>query len=126
MAKKKSGLIATIPPTEKNVSQNYLDTNLKTYTRKSHLREGEGRPGVLTMVVEDEQFEFVELSPVRWTRNPKVWQGEYINVHLDKNGHYQVHLKNLEMGDGFNAVRIGNAITTEFKTAQKVLGLCKK
>ena len=123
MAKKKSGLIATIPPTEKNVSQNYLDTNLKTYTRKSHLREGEGRPGVLTMVVEDEQFEFVELSPVRWTRNPKVWQGEYINVHLDKNGHYQVHLKNLEMGDGFNAVRIGNAITTEFKTAQKVLGL---
>ena len=123
MAKKKSGLIATIPPTEKNVSQNYLDTILKTYTRKSHLREGEGRPGVLTMVVEDEQFEFVELSPVRWTRNPKVWQGEYINVHLDKNGHYQVHLKNLEMGDGFNAVRIGNAITTELKTAQKVLGL---
>ncbi|MBQ3998914.1 MAG: hypothetical protein II644_06200 [Paludibacteraceae bacterium] len=123
MAKKKSGLIATIPPTEKNVSQNYLDTNLKTYTRKSHLREGEGRPGVLTMVVEDEQFEFVELSPVRWTRNPKVWQGEYINVHLDKNGHYQVHLKNLEMGDGFNAVRIGNAITNEFKTAKKVLGL---
>lgn len=123
MAKKKSGLIAIIPPTEKNVSQNYLDTNLKTYTRKSHLREGEGRPGVLTMVVEDEQFEFVELSPVRWTRNPKVWQGEYINVHLDKNGHYQVHLKNLEMGDGFNAVRIGNAITNELKTAQKVLGL---
>ena len=123
MAKKKSGLIATIPPTEKNVSQNYLDTNLKTYTRKSHLREGEGRPGVLTMVVEDEQFEFVELSPVRWTRNPKVWQGEYINVHLDKNGHYQVHLKNLEMGDGFNAVRIGNAITTELLTAKKVLGL---
>ena len=126
MAKKKSGLIATIPPTEKNVSQNYLDTNLKTYTRKSHLREGEGRPGVLTMVVEDEQFEFVELSPVRWIRNPKVWQGEYINVHLDKNGHYQVHLKNLEMGDGFNAVRIGNAITNELITAQKVLGLCKK
>ncbi len=123
MAKKKSGLIATIPPTEKNVSQNYLDTNLKTYTRKSHLREGEGRPGVLTMVVEDEQFEFVELSPGRWTRNPKVWQGEYINVHLDKNGHYQVHLKNLEMGDGFNAVRIGSAITNELKTAQKVLGL---
>ena len=122
MAKKKSGLIAIIPPTEKNVSQNYLDTNLKTYTRKSHLREGEGRPGVLTMVVEDEQFEFVELSPVRWTRNPKVWQGEYINVHLDKNGHYQVHLKNLEMGDGFNAVRIGSAITNEFKTAKKVLG----
>ena len=123
MAKKKSGLIATIPPTEKNVSQNYLDTNLKTYTRKSHLREGEGRPGVLTMVVEDEQFEFVELSPVRWTRNPKVWQGEYINVHLDKNGHYQIQLRKLELTESFSPVRVANAICTEFLTAKKVLGL---
>lgn len=123
MAKKKSGLIATIPPTEKNVSQNYLDTHLKTYTRKSHLREGEGRPGVLTMVVEDEQFEFVELSPVRWTRNPKVFQGEYINVHLDKNGHYQIQLRKLELTDSFNPVRVANAICTEFLTAKKVLGL---
>ena len=123
MAKKKSGLIATIPPTEKNVSQNYLDTHLKTYTRKSHLREGEGRPGVLTMVVEDEQFEFVELSPVRWTRNPEVWQGEYINVHLDKNGHYQIQLRKLELTESFNPVRVANAICTEFLTAKKVLGL---
>lgn len=123
MAKKKSGLIAIIPPTEKNVSQNYLDTNLKTYTRKSHLREGEGRPGVLTMVVEDEQFEFVELSPVRWTRNPKVWQGEYINVHLDKNGHYQIQLRKLELTESFSPVRVANAICTEFLTAKKVLGL---
>ena len=123
MAIKKSGLIATIPPTEKNVSQNYLDTNLKTYTRKSHLREGEGRPGVLTMVVEDEQFEFVELSPVRWTRNPLVFQGEYINVHQGKDGNHYATLRKLVLIDGFNAVRIGNAITTELKSAQKVLGL---
>ena len=123
MAKKKSGLIATIPPTEKNVSQNYLDTNLKTYTRKSHLREGEGRPGVLTMVVEDEQFEFVELSPVHWTRNPKVWQGEYINVHLDKFGALVVSLRSTELTNRKNAVRDGEAIKTELLTAAKVLGV---
>ena len=123
MAKKKSGLIATIPPTEKNVSQNYLDTNLKTYTRKSHLREGEGRPGVLTMVVEDEQFEFVELSPVHWTRNPKVWQGEYINVHLDKFGALVVSLRRTELTNRKNAVRDGEAIKTELLTAAKVLGV---
>ncbi len=123
MAKKKSGLIATIPPTEKNVSQNYLDTNLKTYTRKSHLREGEGRPGVLTMVVEDEQFEFVEQSPVRWTRNPLVFQGEYINVHRDKQGHYQVHLKKMELTKWLNSVRVTAAICTELITAKKMLGL---
>ena len=75
------------------------------------------------MVEDQEKFTFDEMDRERWMRNPKVWQGEYINVHLDKNGHYQVHLKNLEMGDGFNAVRLGNAITTELLTAQKVLGL---
>ena len=123
MSKKKSGLIASIPPTEKNVSQNYLDTNLKTYTRKNHLREGEGRLGVLTMVEEGEQFEFVEQSPARWERNPLVFQGAYINVHQDKNGHYQVALRKLELNKWCNAVRIGNAIITELLTAKKSLGL---
>ena len=123
MSKKKSGLIASIPPTEKNVSQNYLDTNLKTYTRKNHLREGEGRLGVLTMVEEGEQFEFVEQAPSRWTRNPKVFQGEYINVHRDKNGHYQIHLRMMELNKRFSPVRVGNAIQRELLTAKKVLGL---
>ena len=121
--KKRISSLARLAAQSKKVSQIYPDTYLKAYTREHHMRVGETRTGELTMTEENEQFEFVELSPVRWTRNPKVWQGEYINVHLDKNGHYQVHLKNLEMGDGFNAVRIGSAITNEFKTAKKVLGL---
>ena len=101
----------------------YLCVNLNTCMQDHDIRIGETRKGVLTMVEDQEKFSFEEVERERWTRNPKVWQGEYINVHLDKNGHYQVHLKNLEMGDGFNAVRIGNAITNEFKTAQKILGL---
>lgn len=108
------------------VSQNYLDTNLKAYTRKNHLREGEGRPGVLKMVVEDEQFEFVEFERERWSRNPKVWEGAYINVHRDKQGHYQVHLKKMELHKRFNAVRVAKAIETELLTAKKVLGVCAK
>ncbi len=104
-------------------SQVYDMTKLKVFSPKRHMQEGETLTGELTMVKAYEEFEFRAHEPERWTRNPKVFQGEYINVHRDKNGHYQVHLKNLEMGDGFNAVRIGNAITTELKTAQKVLGL---
>lgn len=103
--------------------QMYLCVELSTRMQDHDIRMGETRKGLLTMVEDQEKFTFDEVDCDRWTRNPKVWQGEYINVHLDKNGHYQVHLKNLEMGDGFNAVRIGNAITTEFKTAKKVLGL---
>ena len=108
------------------VSQNYLDTNLKAYTRTCHLREGEGRPGVLKMVVEDEQFEFVEFERERWSRNPKVWEGAYINVHRDKNGHYQIALRRVELSKWCNVVRLGSAITTELLTAKKVLGVCAK
>ena len=108
------------------VSQNYLDTNLKAYTRTCHLREGEGRPGVLKMVVEDEQFEFVEFERDRWSRNPKVWEGAYINVHRDKQGHYQIALRRVELSKWCNVVRLGSAITTELLTAKKVLGVCAK
>ena len=107
----------------KNVTQNYLGVNLKAYTCMSHLREGEGRPGVLTMVEEDERFEFVEQPLTRWTRNPLVFQGEYINVHKDKNGHYVVALHKLELSTWCNVIRVGNAIITELLTAKKVLGV---
>lgn len=108
---------------ENMVSQIYDATRIKLYTRNCHMREGETRLFNITMVEDYEYFEGREVVPEKWSHNPKVWEGAYINVHRDKNGHYQVHLKNLEMGDGFNAVRIGNAITTELKTAQKMLGL---
>jgi hypothetical protein len=127
MSKRKySNLIATLTWDDEMVHQIYNDIRVKLWTRNRHMRAGETRRIDLTLVEDEEYMEGHEVVQETWTRNPKVWQGEYINVHLDKNGHYQVHLKNLEMGDGFNAVRIGNAITTEFKTAQKVLGLCKK
>lgn len=111
---------------ENTVSQNYLDILLKTYTRKNHLREGEGRQGVLTMVEANEKFEFVEQVSERWARNPKVFQGEYINVHRDKNGHYFVHLRKLELNGLLNVIRVGNAIITELLTAKKLLRVCKK
>lgn len=126
MAKKKLGLIASIPPQQKNVTQIYLDAELKTYTRKNHLRVGEGRLGMLTMVENFEKFEFVEQTSVRWSRNPLVFQGEYINIHRDKNGHYQIALRKLELNKTCNVVRIGNAIITELLTAKKVLGVCRK
>ena len=58
-----SGLNANIPPQQKNVTQIYLDTTLKTFTLGNHLREGEARSGILTMVEDYEHFEFVEHAP---------------------------------------------------------------
>lgn len=124
MAKKMTKSLVVLSQGEENlVSQNYLDTLLKAYTRKSHLRVGEGRPGVLTMEEEDEKFVFMEQPLARWSRNPLVFQGTYINVHRDKNGHYMVSLRKLELSQWSNAVRIGSAISTELLTAKKVLGL---
>ena len=105
------------------VHQFYHDTDLKLYTRGRHMREGETRTFDITMLEAYEKFEGVEVIREKYKRNPTVWEGKYINVHHDKHGHYQVHLKKMEMRKRFNAVRVGNAITTELLTAKRVLGL---
>ena len=104
-------------------TQTYDMTKLKVFSPKRHMQEGETLTGELTMVKAYEEFEFRAHEPERWTRNPKVFQGKYINVHRDKNGHYQVHLKKLELRKRLNVIRVAKAIETELLTAKKVLGL---
>ena len=118
----KSGLLA-LPPYQPMVSQIYLDTKLKLTTKDRHMQAGETRTVELTMVEDYESFEATEVIKDIYPRNPKVFKGEYINVHRDKQGHYQVTLRRLEMKKGFNAIRIADAIKTELLTAKKILGL---
>ena len=87
------------------------------------MREGETKLVNLTMVEDYEYFEGHEIVREKWTRNPILFRGEYINVHQGKDGNHYATLHKLVLTDGFNAVRIGNAITTELLTAKKVLGL---
>lgn len=108
---------------ENMVSQIYDAIRIKLYTRNRHMRAGETRTVHLKMVEDYEYFEGYEVVHESWTRNPKVWEGAYINVHLDKNGHYQVHLKKLELRKRLNVIRIAKAIETELLTAKRVLGL---
>ncbi|MBQ6978499.1 MAG: hypothetical protein IJQ18_07690 [Paludibacteraceae bacterium] len=121
MKKNLSSLLLAAEP--KKVSQIYPDTYLKAYTHDHHLRVGETRTGELTMTEENEKFEFVEKTPEVYTRNPKVFQGEYLNVHLDKFGALVVTLRRTELTNRKNAVRDGEAIKTELLTAAKVLGV---
>ncbi len=104
-------------------SQVYDMTKLKVFSPKRHMQEGETLTGELTMVKAYEEFEFRAHEPERWTRNPKVFQGEYINVHLDKFGALVVSLRRTELTNRKNAVRDGEAIKTELLTAAKVLGV---
>ena len=103
--------------------QQYLCVDLSARMHDHDIRTGESRKGVLTMVEDQEKFTFDEEERERWTRNPTVFQGEYINVHRDKEGHYQIHLRKMELTKRFSPVRVGNAIQREFLTAKKVLGL---
>ena len=121
--KKSISALARLARQPKQVSQIYPDTYLKAYTHEHHMRVGATRTGELTMTEEDEKFEFVEKTTETYRRNPKVWEGEYINVHRDKNGHYQIHLRKMELNKRFSPVRVGNAIQRELLTAKKVLGL---
>lgn len=123
MKRKYSNLIATFRLQDDMVSQIYNDIRVKLWTRNRHMRAGETRRFDVEMVEDDEYLEGHEVVQEMWTRNPKVWEGAYINVHLDKNGHYQVHLKKMELHKRLNVIRVAKAIETELLTAQKVLGL---
>ena len=112
-----------LPPYQNMVSQIYDCTRLKLHTKDRHMQAGETRTVELTMVEDFEYFEATEVIKDIYTRNPKVFKGEYINVHRDKQGHYQVTLRRLEMRKGFNAIRIADAIRTELLTAKRNLGL---
>lgn len=119
----KTAQLLALPPYQNMVSQIYLDTKLKLTTKDRHMQAGETRTVELTMVEDYESFEATEVIKDIYPRNPKVFNGEYINVHRDKQGHYQVTLRRLEMKKGFNAIRIADAIKTELLTAKKILGL---
>ena len=124
MSKRKySNLMATLTWDDEMVHQIYNDIRVKLWTRNRHMRAGETRRIDLTMVEDEEYMEGHEVVQETWTRNPKVWQGEYINIHRDKEGHYQVHLRKMELNKRFSPVRVGNAIQQELLTAKKVLGL---
>lgn len=105
------------------VHQVYNDIRVKLWTRNRHMRAGETRRFDVEMVEDDEYLEGHEVVQETWTRNPKVWEGAYINVHLDKNGHYQVHLKKMELRKSLNVVHVAKAIETELRTAKKMLAL---
>jgi hypothetical protein len=108
---------------ENKASQVYDMTQLKVWSPERHMREGETLTGELTMVQDYEQFEFIAQAKERYTRNPIIWHGEYINVHRDKLGNYQACFRRMTIGKRCSPVRVTNAISTELLTAKKVLGL---
>ncbi len=118
----KSGLLA-LPTYQPMVSQIYLDTKLKLTTKDRHMQAGETRTVELTMVEDYENFEATEVVKDIYTRNPKVFNGEYINVHRVKSGELMVSLRQTAMTSRKKAARDGEAIKTEFLTAAKILGL---
>ena len=89
MTKKISKSLALVQGNENKASQVYDMTQLKVWSPKRHMRQGETITGELTMVQDYEQFEFIAQAKVCYSRNPIVWHGEYINVHRDKQGNYQ-------------------------------------
>ena len=105
-------------------TQTYSDIQAKVVTYDHHMREGETITADVTMVRDQEEL-FIEQKPIkeRYSRNPTVFAGEYINVHLDKFGALVVTLRRTELTNRKNAVRDGEAIKTELLTAAKVLGV---
>ena len=90
-------------------TQTYDDTKLRVFSPERHMLEGESLFGKLKMVKEYEEFEFVAQAKETYTRNPTVFEGEYLNVHLDKFGALVVSLR---AGNCTNA-RLNEVILTQ-------------
>ena len=105
------------------VSQVYPETKLKVFSPERHMQEGETLTGELTMIEDNESFEFCAREKESWKRNPTVFHGEYINVHRVKSGALMVSLHQTAMTNRKKAARDGEAIKTEFLTAAKMLRL---
>lgn len=101
-------------------TQNYICVDLKTRTVKSHMCAGEMRKGALIMA-DDFHFEFNELTTLAYTRNPIVWQGEFINVHLNKENRFMVHFKRLGLFSGYDSWDLAIRIHYEIQAAREAL-----
>ena len=101
-------------------TQEYLCVDLKTRTAHSHMSAGECREGVLCML-DDYYFSFFELAPRAYTRNPIVWSGELINVHLNKENRYVVHFKHLCLFSGYDSWSLAIRIHHELQSAREAL-----
>ena len=101
-------------------TQNYLCVDLKTRTADTHMKAGEMREGALCMV-DEFHFEFNELTTPAYTRNPIVWRGDYINVHLNKDNRYMVHFKRLGLFSGFDSWDLAIRIHYELQAAREAL-----
>lgn len=120
---RKTGLDAVSALQEGFASQVYDMTQLKVFSPERHMQEGESLMGKLTMVEDYEKFEFVAQAKEQYTRNPTVFEGEYINVHCNKYGELVVNLRKTVLFNRKTAVRDGEGIKTELVTAAEMLGL---
>lgn len=100
-------------------TQNYLCVDVKTNTAEiMHAREK--REGTLRMV-DDDHFEFTERTTPAYTRNPIVWSGEYINVHLNKENQFMIHFKRLALFSGLDSWDMAIRIHYEIQSAREAL-----
>lgn len=104
-------------------TQVYNMTQLKVFSPKRHMQEGETLTGGLTMTKDYEEFEFIAQTRVTYTRNPTVFHGAYINVHRDKFGTFVVTLRKNILTNRKDAMLVAEAIKNEYITAAKLLTL---
>ena len=100
-------------------TQNYLCVDVKTRTSEI-MRAGEMREGALCML-DEEHFEFNEQTTPAYTRNPIVWSGDYINVHLNKENRLMVHFKRLALFSGEDSWDLAVHIHYELQSAMEAL-----
>lgn len=104
------------------IINSHLCVDIKTRTQKTIMHPGENRKGMLSMVNED-KFEFDEQLPQTCERNPKIWEGERINVHKNRKGEYVVNFKHLVMTSSLDPANFADEVFIDVERAKVELGL---
>lgn len=103
--------------------QLFLCVDLRTRLQNGSITLGEGRKGMLTMTEEGEQFEFDEALPEKQERNPKLWQGNRLNVHKNRHGELVVSFRRTLLTQDLDPCHYADLVFLDLERAKAELGL---
>lgn len=103
------------------IKETFPNTELTCVSQESEMNNEQCRTGILSMR-EDGTFFFEEsVRKSQISRNPKLFDGNFISLVRRKDGCYQIHLKAVCVDHKSNAKKLAKGISKEIAQAVEVV-----
>lgn len=87
------------------------------------MQPGRSYKGMLQMTEVNEKFEFHEALPQSCDRNPKLWTGQLLNVHKNKQGEMVVSFRRTVLDARLDPYEFADEVFVELEKAKVELGI---